>query len=218
MFRNNSQEDKDMAKYERENYWLSNFFPADIYIYTVDTNTKILCNCVETAFQALLAQDNSERLKISQMHPLEAKKYAYNNRLPMRTDALKVMKQLLHQKFKQHTLKKQLMECPDNMFVHENGWHDNFWGHCTCGTNRCLGRPKHNHLGKLLKQLKYEFIREENRIKDIKKVEPASPAKEEEVKLTGTDDLAEQITGQKEEEQPKPKKKIARKAKTKKEK
>lgn len=205
-----------MARYEKNNYWLSNFFPVVVFIYTVTGKAKIACNSVESAFQALLAQNDSERYKISQMHPLQAKKYAYNNRLPMRADAPKIMKQLLRQKFRRTPLKKQLMEADDHMFIHENGWHDNFWGICTCQTNRCLGKQKHNHLGKLLKQLKYEFIREENRIKQLKKTQPdevASPAKEEETQLTGTDDLAEQITGKKE---PAKKKKSTKKTTTRK--
>lgn len=169
-----------MARYQGPNYWLSNFYPALVYIYTVKGDAKIPCDNVESAYQALHANNDAERYKISQMHPHEAKKYVYSRQLPARLDAIKIMEKLLRQKFsrKRMKLRNDLKNAPDDMFIHENGWHDNFWGMCSCQGNRCLGKRKHNHLGRLLKKLKYQFIREDNALKEAeaKKAAEAQPA------------------------------------------
>jgi hypothetical protein len=195
-----------MARYQGKNYWLNNFAPCNIVIYNVNRTEKLVAVSVESAYHALRSTDPQERKQMAEMHPLEAKRYAYKHQLPARADSVKVMKQLLNQKFADPELQDMLIRCPDNMFTFHNTWHDNLWGVCTCKDPMCMARTKHNHLGRLLKELKYEFIEKRDSINmEPKKVQP----QQEEMSIS------EQITGKKEKPAAK-KKKPAKKRTTKK--
>lgn len=175
-----------MARYQGKNYWLNNFSPCQIVIFNVDKEERIVAVSVESAYHALRSSDSKERREMAEMHPLEAKRYAYKHQLPPRADGVKVMKKLLKQKFSNPELQDMLIRCPDNMFTFHNTWHDNLWGVCTCNNSMCMARTKHNHLGNLLKELKYEFIEKRESINmEPKKVQPKEEMSIEE-QITGT--------------------------------
>lgn len=51
-------------------------------------------------------------------------------------------------------LAAQLAATGDARLSEGNTWHDNFWGHCTCGRPACQ-RPGENALGQLLEAVRY---------------------------------------------------------------
>lgn len=117
--------------------------------------------CSEIYYQAHKFPVGSETYtRIAKMtNPYQAK--TAGKSVGMREDwdniKVNVMKWALWYKFSQNEdLKAKLLNCPDDMLVEENYWHDNFWGACNCP--RCKGVQKHNTLGELLKQLKTKLV------------------------------------------------------------
>jgi ribA/ribD-fused uncharacterized protein len=75
-------------------------------------------------------------------------------------DAVKidVMLEILRLKFQLPSLKTILLESRDDELVEGNTWHDNYWGDCFC--NSCQSIVGQNHLGKLLMQVREEYMNE----------------------------------------------------------
>jgi len=123
--------------------WLSNFWPAKV---TLD---GIGFLSVEHAYQAAKTLDLDQRRHIAGLAtPAQAKHYG--RKLRPREDwelvKLKVMEDLLHEKFLEPRLREKLVRTGDAYLEEKNSWRDFFWG-------VCHGKGE-NHLGRLLMQIR----------------------------------------------------------------
>jgi ribA/ribD-fused uncharacterized protein len=80
--------------------------------------------------------------------------------LPLRSDwdavRLKVMENLLRQKFSYSLFAYQLAATGDQEIIEGNSWHDNFWGVCDCAECYDSNKKGQNNLGKLLMKIRGE--------------------------------------------------------------
>lgn len=88
--------------------------------------------------------------------PYEAKKIARKNKNKIRKDwhdiSLTIMEALLMEKFSSDPERTMLKNTGSEELIEGNHWHDNFYGACYC--ERCIGKEKLNHLGKLLMKIR----------------------------------------------------------------
>jgi ribA/ribD-fused uncharacterized protein len=123
--------------------FLSNFFPSPIEFEGLTYPT------VEHAFQAAKTLKHAERERIRQLaSPGEAKRAG--RRVALRPDRdqikLRLMKQLIQQKFTDPALHSRLLKTYPRALVEENNWGDQFWGVC--------GGVGENHLGRILMEVR----------------------------------------------------------------
>jgi len=126
--------------------FLSNFYPCKVKL------DDVVYPSVEHAYQAAKTLDKDER-KPFHKHPLPtagaSKKLG--RKLTIRPDwesvKIKVMEDLLVQKFADKDLKKRLQETEGAELVEGNWWGDTFWG-----VDKKKGGK--NHLGKLLMKIR----------------------------------------------------------------
>ncbi len=119
--------------------FLSNFYEASVW---VDGHRY---KSVEHAYQAAKTTDpDTQRLIREARSPGIAKKLGRAVQLPADWEERKldVMRQLIHEKFKNPLLRQMLLATEDVELVEENKWNDRFYGVCN-GVG-------HNWLGKLL--------------------------------------------------------------------
>ena len=126
--------------------WLSNFWPAEL---TLD---GMVFGTVEGAYQAAKTLDLDHRRAIAELaKPGQAKRYG--RKLKVRDDwhevKLKVMEDLLRQKFSHPDLRQKLVDTEDAYLEESNSWRDCFWGVCD-------GKGE-NHLGRLLMKIRDEL-------------------------------------------------------------
>lgn len=81
--------------------------------------------------------------------------------MPLRPDwdniRYQVMEQVLWAKFTCHPGRiEALLSTEDALLVEGNHWHDQHWGCCMCGREKCA-EPGQNHLGRLLMELRDEL-------------------------------------------------------------
>lgn len=136
-------------------HFLSNFSPSDVKL---DGRTY---PTVEHGFQAAKTKDDAERGKIrNAATPGEAKRLG--RKATLRKDwesvKVKVMEDLLIQKFEDPHRKQWLLETGTQVLIEGNDWHDNFWGDCTC--DRCKNITGKNNLGMLLMKIRERLSRE----------------------------------------------------------
>lgn len=128
--------------------FLSNFHPCTISF------EKKLYKTVEHALQASRTTDPARREFIRKL-PAPGKAKHFGDTLPLdpawEDQKLKIMEQLLQQKFENPFLKPLLIATAPEELVFENTWHDHFWGICVC--KRCV-RKGLNHLGRQLEALR----------------------------------------------------------------
>jgi len=128
--------------------FLSNFWPACV----------ILDNCsyrtVEHAYQAAKSLDASVRRRVAMCYtPADAK--ALGKILATRPDwyigdtRIRIMRDLLRQKFATEPLRGQLLDTGGARLVEGNYWGDRYWGVCD-------GRGE-NHLGRLLMEIREQL-------------------------------------------------------------
>lgn len=137
---------KDIDSFTGDYKFLSNFYPCKVKLDDVEYPS------VEHAYQAAKTLDLDDR-KAFHQHPLptagQSKKLG--RKLKIRADwesvKIKVMEELLVQKFADDTLKKQLQETGDAKLIEGNYWGDDFWG-----VDKKKGGK--NHLGKLLMKIR----------------------------------------------------------------
>ena len=116
---------------------------------------------VEHAYQAAKFLDPELRKPFENeyLKPGDAKKKARILKRFIRPDwedvNLGIMEDLVRQKFQAPDLRLQLLNTGDEELVEGNYWHDNFWGECTC--DRCVDKPKTNHLGRILMKIRKEL-------------------------------------------------------------
>jgi ribA/ribD-fused uncharacterized protein len=126
--------------------FLSNFHPAWVYLDGEPYPT------VEHAYQAAKTLDLRERSLI-QFAATPGKSKRLGQRIGLRADwievKIRVMTDLLRQKFGHHSLATLLLATGDHELVEGNTWGDTFWG-----VDAQQGGA--NHLGRLLMQIRRE--------------------------------------------------------------
>lgn len=128
--------------------WLSNFYPARVVIEGWEFPSS------EHAYQAAKSLDPNDWQVIQTLNAGQAKRYG--RKLNVRPDwediKLDVMQMILAAKFQDPRLRAKLIETDQMELVEVNNWNDRFWG-VSYGTG-------HNHLGKLLMELRANLIKE----------------------------------------------------------
>lgn len=102
----------------------------------------IAYTCAEAAFQAVKLEDKSQRTRFEGLAGREAK--ALGRRIQLRDDwesiKVDVMKWIVHQKFKEPTLRQKLLSTGEEQLVEGNTWNDTFWGVCNGKGQNMLGK------------------------------------------------------------------------------
>lgn len=133
----------DITSFHGEHSFLSNFHPCKVVL------DGITYPSVEHAYQAAKTVDRAGRLLLSKMTTAgHAKRFGQALRLRPDWDRVKqsVMFDLLWQKFQDPILRARLLDTAPFRLIEGNTWGDTYWGVCR-GTG-------HNHLGRLLMQLR----------------------------------------------------------------
>ena len=126
--------------------FLSNFYPVLI------TYEGLIYYSTEAAYQACKTTDETLRVPFTVMTPGAAKRAG--KRLLLRDDwetvKLGIMNDLLRLKFQDRDLRESLIDTYPHELVEGNTWGDRFWGTCS--------GQGHNHLGRLLMELREELM------------------------------------------------------------
>jgi ribA/ribD-fused uncharacterized protein len=135
--------------------WLSNFSHCRVRIPHGEDGSWIHCQTVEAAFQAMKTTDANLRIYIAGCNPGTAKFVGKNRkRTVLREDweqiKVKVMHDLLRQKFQDATLRDRLLATGEAVLIEGNTWHDREWGQAPLGKGR-------NLLGQLLMLVREEL-------------------------------------------------------------
>lgn len=136
--------------FQGDHRFLSNFYPARIVL------DGMLFTSVEAAYVAGKTLDRSTRLRIQSLEtPGKVKRFGRS--IPLRPDweevKIPLMLSLLRQKFKEDSVLGDLLWLTGkHELIEGNTWGDTFWGVCN-GVG-------HNHLGKLLMQIRQEMAQE----------------------------------------------------------
>lgn len=147
---NGLDNDKQIFFYEQEFYPFSNFSSFKLLWKGYDWMTS------EHAYHSEKFDDLEILEKLKQSRSAhDAMKLAYANKDKYRKDwdeiRLDVMKQILHEKVRQHPyVKKKLLESGNKVLI-ENSWRDDFWG---------WGPEKNgaNNLGKLWMEVREDLL------------------------------------------------------------
>lgn len=135
--------------FRKENFFLSNFYPA-----RVEYEGKVY-ETSEHAFQAAKTLDEDEREWVRLADgPKEAK--ARGRKVTLRPDwderiATKQMAKILKSKFSDLELREKLLATGGKTLIEGNYWHDNKWGVCLC--EKCPGEGT-NTLGMILSMIR----------------------------------------------------------------
>ena len=139
--------------FDGEFAFLSNFYDSPI------SDGRMIMPTVEHYFQAAKADSMYDYIAIATAAtPGQAKRAGRKATLRHDWEDVKmnVMREALHKKFSDPELKAKLLATGDQHLEEGNTWHDNFWGVCHC--DRCQDIMAHNHLGKLLMELRTELM------------------------------------------------------------
>jgi len=136
----------NITQFKGEYFFLSNFWRAPI------TYRGIVFPSVENAFQASKIKDYSLDSIFAKIGPAEAKKLGHNVILRPGWEKMKLdlMETLLRIKFKDKSLKEQLLKTKGSDLYEGNHWGDAFWG---CHWETLEGQ---NYLGKILMKIRDE--------------------------------------------------------------
>ncbi len=139
--------------------FLSNFFSSPM---TID---ELFFPTAEHLFQSLKTNRLDEKLQIAEANtPGTAKRLGRKAHLKEDWEEIKVKAMLwtLMAKFNQNPfLAHKLFNTGEVLLVEGNSWHDNFWGNCTC--RNCASIVGQNQLGKLLMQVRLNFVEERDK-------------------------------------------------------
>lgn len=128
--------------------FLSNFWPAKVHFGTWEYPT------VEHAYQAAKTMDLDDRKRIQEARsPGEAKRMGRAVHLRSGWEFMKVrmMYDLVREKFEPADLRKLLEDTDDQMLIEGNDWNDTFWGKIKVyGTEGETGYRGENYLGRIL--------------------------------------------------------------------
>ena len=139
--------------FDGEFAFLSNFYDSPI------SDGRMIMPTVEHYFQAAKADSMYDYIAIATAAtPGQAKRAGRKAALRHDWEDVKmnVMREALRKKFSDPELKAKLLATGDQHLEEGNTWHDNFWGVCHC--DRCQDIMAHNHLGKLLMELRTELM------------------------------------------------------------
>jgi ribA/ribD-fused uncharacterized protein len=148
-------------QFRGELYYLSNFYPDSPFYFK---KTKFKTS--EHFFMTFKTLDKLEQSKIINAPTASAAK-KLGKLVKLRPDwediKFNVMYMAIYLKFTQNTdILEKLLNIDDDLLIENNIHHDDVWGNCLC--------PKHvdkngqNYLGRLLKKLKYDLLKELKRI------------------------------------------------------
>ena len=137
---------KVIDKFRGDYAFLSNFAECKVFY------NGLKFPSVEHAFQAAKSIDIKEQEIFAKLElPAEAKRLG--GQIQLRKDwesvKVKIMEDLLRQKFNQEPYKELLLRTKDYELIEGNTWNDRFWGVCN-GTGR-------NMLGELLMKIRDEL-------------------------------------------------------------
>ena len=129
-------------KFEKEYFFLSNFYPCHIEYEGLKYNS------VEAAFQAAKTLDIHARKQFCNLVPNIAKKQGRKVKLRSDWEQVKkdIMFELVTKKFQDEHLKQMLLSTGNEELIEGNYWHDTYWGVCNG-----IGQ---NNLGKILMQVR----------------------------------------------------------------
>jgi len=114
----------------------------------------------EHAYQAFKSTNEQDHELVRlQLSPRMTKKYGGEIEIREDWEDIKynLMLEIVRKKFKDPYLKNLLEKTEEKYLEETNWWHDNFYGNCTCGKDKCKEKGK-NYLGKILM-----IVRKENR-------------------------------------------------------
>lgn len=130
----------------------SNFTPVEIRFENMTFPS------VEHAYVASKTTNLGIRRKIV-LIPTAGQAKRFGRTIELRSDWDKVkisyMEDFLRQKFSKDYFKSFLLGTGDSIIIEGNGWHDNFWGDCSC--ENCKNIPGENMLGKLLMKIREDL-------------------------------------------------------------
>ncbi len=138
-----------ISEFKGQYHWLSNFSPSEV------TWCGLQFPTVENGYQAAKCQCPTTMHLFKQCTPGQAKRLGKTVLMREDWDAVKrdIMQMFLSQKFQCGTeLASKLLATGNASLIEGNYWHDNFWGRCSC--TRCQEKTWHNHLGRLLMQIR----------------------------------------------------------------
>lgn len=121
-------------------FFLSNFYAVDIMM----DGWKF--PSVEHAYQGAKTLNLDQRIKFTDIYLRPGKAKQLGKNVDLRSDwehiKLRIMNELVFQKFDNHELKQKLLDTYPLELIEGNWWGDKFWGVCN--------GEGHNHLGKIL--------------------------------------------------------------------
>jgi ribA/ribD-fused uncharacterized protein len=138
-------------KFDGTDYdFLSNFYLSIVEMDGVQYPS------VEHAYQASKTFNPVEREAI-RLAQTAGKSKRLGQKVTFRDDweqvKVQVMRELLYKKFAIPDLARKLLATGDEGLLEgTTGWHDNFWGSCSCP--KCILIPGLNHLGHLLMEVR----------------------------------------------------------------
>lgn len=140
-----------ITKFRGDYFFLSNFYPVNIE-YEGDVYPT-----AEHAFQAAKCENIADRDKVRKAKSPGGAK-SIGRRVQMKKDwdseRVTAMEEILRIKFENPKMKLLLKNTGDQELVENNGWHDRFWGVCTCSKHKNSGE---NTLGKILMKIRNDI-------------------------------------------------------------
>ena len=144
-----------ITKFKGEFRWLSNFFPVPVVL------DGLTFRSVEHAYVAAKTLDPQVRERIRRLPTAaQAKRFGrkIGKSIPFRPAwsndiRIRLMRDLLWQKFTAPDLRQRLIATGDEMLIESGHWHDVFFGVCSCP--KCGGKGQ-NWLGVLLMEIRAE--------------------------------------------------------------
>jgi ribA/ribD-fused uncharacterized protein len=145
-------------RFEGEYQFLSNFYPAVVKLGALYYPT------VEHAYQAAKTLIPAEKIAVlDQWGPGGAKKLGQKLTIRPNWERVKFgfMFDLVRQKFSKHPeLEQKLLDTGTAHLIEGNGWHDTYWGVCSCGIHHPV--PQYNHLGQILMVIRSDLYKNLN--------------------------------------------------------
>lgn len=125
-------------------------FLSNFYVFPVSYE-GVMYPSLENAYQAAKTEDVNMRRNFENCTAGEAKKFGRKVVLRPGWDKirLKVMEELLRNKFSSDLLRSKLLDTGDQQLIEGNFWGDRFWG--------VYHGSGDNHLGKLLMKIRAEL-------------------------------------------------------------
>ena len=130
--------DKVISSFRGEYEFLSNMYHSPIIV------NGLKLTCAEALFQMMKTKRPEERIHFINISGPDAKRLGRCVKLRPDWEEIKidVMRWVIHQKFKEPTLRQKLLDTGDATLIEGNTWGDQFWG--------CYYGDGQNWLGKIL--------------------------------------------------------------------